>query len=209
MPPETRRPSLGLAACTAIVVGNMVGSGFYLSPSALAPYGLLAIVFWIVMGSGALCLGLTFARLARRMPATGGPYAYTRAAFGDFAGFLVAWGYWISIWASLPLIAAAFTGSMLKLVPGLQGNRTAAIAITIGVIWVVTATNLRGVKQAGLFSEITTYAKLVPFAGISIIGLAFVHWGRLTEFNPSGKSIFEASASLAPLTMFAYLGLES
>src|ERR1051325_3551659 len=86
MPPDARRPSLGLAACTAIVVGNMVGSGFYLSPAAVAPYGLLAIVFWIVMGIGALCLGLTFARLARRLPATGGPYAYTRAAYGSRRG---------------------------------------------------------------------------------------------------------------------------
>src|SRR3954470_4161534 len=90
--------SLGLAACTAIVVGNMVGSGFYLSPSAVAPYGVLAILSWIVMGGGAICLGLTFARLARLDPAQGGPYAYSRVAFGDFAGFLIAWGYWISIW---------------------------------------------------------------------------------------------------------------
>src|SRR3954449_165825 len=100
--------SLGLAACTALVVGNMVGSGFYLSPAAVAPYGQLAILSWIVMGAGAVCLGLTFARLARMTPATGGPYAYTRLGFGDFAGFLVAWGYWISIWASLPVIAVAF-----------------------------------------------------------------------------------------------------
>ena len=84
--------SLGLAACTAVVVDNMVGSGFYLSPSAVAPYGLLAIVMWIVMGVGALCLGLTFARLATIAPVTGGPYAYARMAYGDFAGFLIAWG---------------------------------------------------------------------------------------------------------------------
>src|SRR6476469_6065197 len=107
--------SLGLAACTAIVVGNMVGSGFYLSPSAVAPYGLLAILAWIVMGIGAICLGLTFARLARMSPATGGPYAYTRLGYGDFAGFLIGWGYWISIWASLPVIALAFAGAMMNL----------------------------------------------------------------------------------------------
>src|ERR1044071_7019525 len=209
MPPDARRPSLGLAACTAIVVGNMVGSGFYLSPAAVAPYGLLAIVFWIVMGIGALCLGLTFARLARRMPATGGPYAYTRAAYGDFAGFIVAWGYWISIWASLPLIAVAFTGSMIKLVPALQGNRSVAVGVTIGAMWLVTLLNLRGVKQAGLFSEITTYAKLIPFAGIAIVGLPWVHMRQLADFNPSGSSPLHATAALAPLTMFAYLGLES
>ena len=206
---DTPRPSLGLAACTAIVIGNMVGSGFYLSPSALAPYGLLAIVFWIVMGTGAMCLGLTFARLARRMPATGGPYAYTRAAYGDFAGFIVAWGYWISIWSSLPLIAVAFTGSLLKLVPGLEGNRPVAVAITLGAIWLVTLANLRGVREAGVFAEITTYAKLVPFAAIALLGLPFVDLKHFAVFNPSGESLVAASAALAPLTMFAYLGLES
>jgi APA family basic amino acid/polyamine antiporter len=203
------RPTLGLAACTAIVIGNMVGSGFYLSPSAVAPYGLLGIIFWAVMGAGALCLGLTFARLARRLPATGGPYAYTRAAYGDFAGFIVAWGYWISIWASLPVIAVAFTGSLLKIVPALQGSRPLAVAITLGAIWLVTFTNLRGVKEAGLFAEITTYAKLIPFAGIAIIGLPWVHVSQIAEFNPSGRSLLQATAALAPLTMFAYLGLES
>ncbi len=201
--------SLGLAACTAIVVGNMVGSGFYLSPSAVAPYGLLAILAWIVMGIGAVCLGLTFARLARMAPATGGPYAYTRAAYGDFAGFLVAWGYWISIWASLPVIAVAFTGSFLKLMPSLQGNRSVAVAITLGAIWLVALLNLRGVKEAGVFAEVTTYTKLVPFAAIAVVGLLFIRRDLLGGFNPSGQSLLDSSAALAPLTMFAYLGLES
>ena len=56
---------------------NIAGSGFYLSPAAVAPYGNLAIIAWVVMGIGAACLGLTFAKLARLAPATGGPYAYT------------------------------------------------------------------------------------------------------------------------------------
>ena len=201
--------SLGVAACTAIVVGNMVGSGFYLSPSALAPYGILAILSWVVMGGGAICLGLTFARLSRLSPATGGPYAYSRMGFGDFAGFLVAWGYWISIWASLPAIAVAFTGSLFKFVPAFQGNRPMAVIITIGVMWLIVLTNLRGVKEAGLVAEVTTYSKLVPFAAISIIGLFFIRPGNLSEFNPSGQSLLASAATLAPLTMFAYLGLES
>jgi arginine:agmatine antiporter len=201
--------SLGVAACTAIVVGNMVGSGFYLSPSAVAPYGLLAILAWIVMGIGAICLGLTFARLARMTPATGGPYAYTRLGYGDFAGFIVAWGYWISIWASLPVIAVAFTGSLLKLLPALQGNRPVGVAVTLGAIWLITLLNLRGVKEAGLFAEVTTYSKLVPFVAISLVGLFFIRRDLLGDFNPSGKSLLESSAALAPLTMFAYLGLES
>jgi arginine:agmatine antiporter len=208
-PGTTPHASLGLAACTAIVVGNMVGSGFYLSPAALAPYGLLAILTWIVMGVGAICLGLTFARLSRLDSSTGGPYVYTRRAYGDFAGFVVAWGYWISIWASLPVIAFALTGSLAKLWPSLQGNRTLGVAITLGAIWAVVLTNLRGVKTAGVVAELTTYAKLVPFAAIAIVGLAFVRPSQLADFNPSGKSLLDSFAALAPLTMFAYLGLES
>jgi APA family basic amino acid/polyamine antiporter len=200
--------SLGMAACTAIVVGNMVGSGFYLSPAAVAPYGLLAIVMWIVMGAGAICLGLTFARLARAVPAVGGPYAYTRMGYGDFAGFLIAWGYWISIWASLPVMAMAFAGAVVSLVPGLHQSAM-VLALTLGAIWLVAIVNLRGVKSAGVFAEVTTYAKLVPFVAVALLGLFFVHPAQLTEFNPSGEGVFTSMAALAPLTMFAYLGLES
>ncbi len=197
-------------ACTAIVVGNMVGSGFYLSPSAVAPYGALAIVAWIVMGLGAGCLGLVFARLARIAPATGGPYAYTRMAYGDFAGFLIGWGYWISIWASLPAIAAAFTGALIALMPGVHVGRPLAVLITLGVMWFVVLTNLRGVKTAGAVASITTYMKLIPFGAIALLGLFFVHYGDLfSTLNPSGQPLFTAAAALAPLTMFAYLGLES
>ncbi len=177
--------SLGTAACTAIVVGNMVGSGFYLSPAAVAPFGNLAIIAWIVMGVGAVCLGLTFAKLARLAPVTGGPYAYTRIAYGDFAGFLIAWGYWISIWASLPVIAIAFAGAMFDLLPGLH-NRAMAVVLTLGAIWAVVLVNLRGVKEAGLFAQVTTYTKLIPFAAIALVGLVYVDTSNFNEFNPSG-----------------------
>jgi amino acid transporter len=208
MAQSSNNKSLGVIACTAIVVGNMVGSGFYLSPSAVAPYGVLAIVMWIVMAIGAICLGLVFARMARLAPATGGPYAYTRMAFGDFMGFLIAWGYWISIWASLPVIALAFTGAIINLMPTLQ-TKMMVVGLTLGAIWFVVLVNLRGVKTAGIFAEITTYSKLLPFGVVALVGLFYIHPEHFTEFNPSGQSLFAATAALAPLTMFAFLGLES
>jgi APA family basic amino acid/polyamine antiporter len=204
----TKEKSLGIAACTAIVVGNMVGSGFYLSPAAVAPYGSLAIVVWALMGAGAICLGLTFAKLARLRPETGGPYAYTRIAYGDFPGFLIAWIYWISIWASLPVIAVAFAGALIDMFPGLH-SRIMATVLTLGAIWAVVLINLRGVKAAGLFAELMTYSKLIPFGAVSIIGLFYIDPTHFSEFNASGKPLLTATAALAPLTMFAYLGLES
>ncbi len=204
----TKERSLGIAACTAIVVGNMVGSGFYLSPSAVAPYGSIAILVWALMGGGAICLGLTFAKLARLRPETGGPYAYTRIAYGDFPGFLIAWVYWISIWASLPVIAVAFAGAILDMFPGLHSRMMAAV-LTLGAIWAVVLINLRGVKEAGFFAELMTYSKLIPFGAVAIIGLFYVDPSHFSTFNASGKPLFSATAALAPLTMFAYLGLES
>jgi arginine:agmatine antiporter len=201
--------SLGLVACTALVVGNMVGSGFYLSPAAVAPYGMLAAVAWLVMGAGAICLGLSFARLARLVPASGGPYTYTRAAYGNFPGFLVAWGYWISIWSSLPAIAMAFAGYLVEFLPALHGNRAAGIGVTLGSIWLVTLVNLRGVHSAGIFASVTTFTKLVPLLVIALLGLFFADFQNFSEFNPSGESLLSAAGALAPLTMFAYLGLES
>ena len=165
-----------------------MGSGFYLSPAAVAPFGNLAIIAWIVMGAGAICLGLTFAKLARLAPATGGPYAYTRMAYGDFAGFLIAWGYWISIWASLPVIAVAFAGAVFDLIPGLH-NRTMAVVLTLGAIWAVVLVNLRGVKEAGLFSQITTYTKLIPFAAIALVGLFFIDTSNFSELQPKRQII--------------------
>jgi amino acid transporter len=108
----------------------------------------------------------------------------------------------------LPVIGLAFAGAIIDVFPGMR-TRTIALALTLGDIWLVVLINLRGVKAAGLFSSVTTYTKLIPFAAIALIGLFFVDFSNLSEFNPSGESLFAASAALAPLTMFAFLGLES
>jgi amino acid transporter len=73
----------------------------------------------------------------------------------------------------------------------------------------VVLVNLRGVKTAAMFAEVTTYSKLIPFGAVAVVGLFFVDLEHFSEFNPSGQSLFTASAALAPLTMFAFLGLES
>ena len=106
------------------------------------------------------------------------------------------------------MIAIAFAGAVFDLFPGLH-NRAMAVLLTLGAIWAVVFVNLRGVKEAGIFAEITTYSKLIPFAAIALIGLFFIDTSHFSELNPSGKSLLGASAALAPLTMFAFLGLES
>ena len=105
-PPAATR-QLGLIACTALVVGNMIGSGIFLLPASLAALGPIALFGWLVTSFGALVLAVIFGRLARRVQKTGGPYAYSEAAYGEFAGFLIAWGYWIALWTGNAGVAVA------------------------------------------------------------------------------------------------------
>ena len=129
---QTSRPklkrSLGLSMATALVIGNMVGSGVFGLPSALASVGPISLLAWVITGAGAILLALVFANLGRAYPQTGGPYVYARRAFGDFAGFWTAWGYWIAAWAGNAAIAVIFVSYATVFWPSLGTNNLLAFA---------------------------------------------------------------------------------
>ncbi|MCG8689652.1 MAG: amino acid permease [Minwuiales bacterium] len=200
---------LGLWMCTALVVGNMIGSGIFLLPAALAAYGPISIAGWLVTSAGAICLALIFGRLARLVPKTGGPYAYSREGFGDFAGFLIAWGYWIALWAGNAAVAVAFAGYLGFLFPVVADNALVGLAAALGAIWLLTWINARGVREAGAVQLVTTILKLVPLLLIALLGLAYIDPGRFTPINVSEESNAAAIAACAALTLWAFLGLES
>ena len=130
-------------------MGNMIGSGVFLLPASLAAYRGLSLVGWVVSAAGSVCLAMVFARLAAFRPASGGPYAYTRQAYGDLAGFLVAWGYWISIWTANAALAVAFVGYLDPFIPSVVRNPLAAASLAVGMVWLLTAVNCRGTLGAG------------------------------------------------------------
>ncbi len=199
---------LGVLATTALVVGNMVGSGVYLLPSSLAPYGGASLLGWLATSAGAMCLALIFARLAAVRPADGGPYAYTRMAFGDFAGFLVAWGYFVSLWSGNAAIAAAFAGYAGALVPGIGASPAGLAAASIGAIWLLSWVNSRGIRESGAMQILTTVLKLIPLLLIGMAGLLVLKREHFEPFTPSGLSLAQAVAATATLTLWAFLGLE-
>mgnify|MGYP003694555713 CR=1 FL=1 len=79
----------------------------------------------------------------------------------------------------------------MNLAPERLYNKPVALILTLGAIWFVVLINLRGVKAAGIFAEVTTYTKLVPFAAIALVGLFYVRSENLSEFNPSGESLLD------------------
>lgn len=203
----TDRP-LGLWMATALVVGSMIGSGVFLLPATLAPYGAASLVGWGISLCGALLLAATFAKLAVHWPCTGGPYAYVRRSFGDAAGFGTAWSYWISIWSGLAAIAVAFAGSVGAIFPALTATPVRAAACALVALWTCTFVNLVGLRSAGRMQVLVTTLKLMPLLLFGLVALWFVDAGNYVPFNPSGKTLPQVAQVTVILTMWAFAGLE-
>ncbi len=192
-----------------MVIGNMIGSGVFLLPAALAPYGGISIIGWLITAAGSIWLALVFATLSRMVPKAGGPYAYTRRGFGDFAGFLVAWGYWISILATNAAIAVALVSYLTLFWPALAQNNLLAAFVALGCIWSLTWINSRGIRNGGIVQLVTTVLKIIPLIAIAVFGLLYFNPENFTPFNPGGGSPMSAITATVSLTLWAFLGLES
>lgn len=205
---DAPRRELGFWSALALVMGSMVGSGVFLLPAALAAYRGLSLVGWVISAAGSVALALVFARLARLYPAHGGVYAYSRRAFGDTIGFLVAWGYWLSIVAALAALAVATVGYLDPFVPGVVRSPAGAAGLAIAVIWGLVAVNVRGVGLAGQLQVATTALKLLPLVVIGLGGLWWFDPAVLalpdTAAVPAGSQIIGA----VTLTLFAFQGME-
>ena len=159
---------IGLWTTTALVVGNMVGSGVFLLPATLAAYGGISILGWIGSSIGAIFLAMLFSHLSKIITnSVGGPYAFTRVGLGDFPAYLVAWGYWFSIWCTNAAIAVTFVSYLTVFIPVLATNKILAVLTGISAVWFLTWVNVQGVKEAGRVQLITTILKLTPLVLIS------------------------------------------
>lgn len=209
--PATRRGTrqFGLWMATALVIGNQIGSGIFLLPAALAPYQGYAVLSWIFSAGGTLLLAVTFARLARRVPHAGGPYVYARVGFGEFTGFFMGWGYWISCIATSAAIASASVSYVSAFWPAVGANTRLAAAVTVGTIGVLTVLNASGVQNGGLMQFVTVVMKLVPLLLIGTLGLLYIQPGAFAFEPPAGETPIGAVNAAVALTLFAFLGFES
>ena len=206
---QTANNKLGLWTTTSLVLGNMIGAGVFLMPATLASIGGISLVGWVIAAIGAFLLAKVFANLSKLLPeAEGGPYAYSQKGLGDFAGFLVAWGYLVSVWFTNAAIAVSFISAMSTFIPVLATNPLIAVIAGLATIWILTWVNSLGILTSGKLQLITTILKVVPLALIGIGGLFFIHWNNFLPFNASGNSTFSAITQATTLAFFAFLGVE-
>jgi APA family basic amino acid/polyamine antiporter len=207
---QSNPKKLTLFMAIALVIGNMIGSGIFFLPSALAAYGGISIFGWLFTSTGALILALIFSRLSRYLPnISGGPFVYAQEGFGDFPAFLVAWGYILSIWAANGAITVAFVSYMSVFIPVLATNKLLAAGTGLLAIWFLTWLNTRTIRTAGALQLVTTILKLIPLVLISVVGIFYLNPDHFTPFNISQESSFSAISATAALTLFAFLGFES
>jgi arginine:ornithine antiporter/lysine permease len=202
-------------ALLAMVVGGMVGAGIFALPSRFAgvtgPIG--AVIAWIIAGTGMYMLARVFQFLGERKPdLDAGVFAYAKEGFGDYPGFLSAFGYWmgscignVSYWVLIKSTLGAFFP-----VFG-DGNTVVAIAVASMGIWLFHYLILRGTQQAAAINKIVTIAKVIPI--LCFIAILFVFFKLdLFRYNLYGgdltTGVFEQVKATMLVTVFVFLGIE-
>jgi basic amino acid/polyamine antiporter, APA family len=206
---HSKKGKLGLWMLTALVAGNMIGSGIFMLPAALAHYGSISILAWVLTATGAIFLALVFCRLSELIPKTGGPYTYCRIAFGDFVGFQVAYNYWVALCVGNAAIVVALVAYLGVFWPEVKDDLYLSFFVKAGIVWLLTLVNILGVRKAGVLQLVTTILKILPLLLIGILGLFFIQPENLAHFNLTGQPTLPALTGAATLTLWAFIGLES
>lgn len=200
---------------TAMVVGGMIGAGIFSLPrtfaNATGPVG--AAIAWIIAGAGMYALARVFQALAERKPnLDAGVFVYAKVGFGDYPGFLSAFGYWIgscignvSYWVLIKSTLGAFFPIFGN------GNTLVAIIVASIGIWLFHFLILRGVKQAAFINTVVTVAKVVPIV-VFIVILVFAFKLDMFTLNiraaaQEGSIVQQVRATML-VTVFVFIGIE-
>src|SRR5215470_741966 len=176
---------LSLFALISMVVGSMVGAGIFNLPgrfgSATGPFG--TIIAWAIAGTGMYMLARVFQALAEKRPdIDNGVFAYAKAGFGDYMGFLSAFGYWLGSCLGNVFYWVLIGTTLGRFFPDLFGDGSSAIAIIVSLIgiWAFHFMILRGVEQATFINAVVTVAKIVP---LLVAVLVFIFFFNTTQFS--------------------------
>lgn len=203
--PEPTSRMLGKWMSLAMVVGAMVGSGIYLLPTTLAPFGPNIVVAFLLTGFGTMCLAFALARLAGRF--AGGPFIYVDRAFGPTAAFVTLWSYTLSQVTGVGGVAVAVAGALGHVFPAVLSG-PGLIGIAISSIVVLLVVNLRGARSAGTLQIGTVLVKLLPL--LAVVALVVSRFGsgqRLEQLAHVPLSVSGTTAAAA-LILFSLTGFE-
>jgi len=202
--------ALGLTSATGLVIGSIVGTGVFTMPAVLAGAGTMSLLVLGVIALGALLLGVLFGQLTRRVPnSDGGVYAYSRHEFGEFAGYLVGWCYWVQAWAGNAAIVASWVFYVDALFSLNHPSGMENWGIALLGLWVPAVVNLVGVRQMAWFQNVTVVLKFLPLLFVGVVGWFFVRSVNFGGFNTSGGSLYSGIGIAAGVALFSFIGVEA
>ncbi|HKC40796.1 MAG TPA: amino acid permease [Gemmatimonadales bacterium] len=203
----TLRRQLGVRAVTALVIGEVIAIGIFLTPGGMArslgsPFWLLIV--WLLMGIMALSGALCYGELAARTPEAGGGYVYLREAYGPAVAFLYGWKCMLvmdpGITAALAVGLASYMGYAL----GLAGPSLKLIAI--GTILILAAVNIAGLRLGSGLMQWLTALKLGALGLIAVLALVLQagHWSNFVPFVAQRAGSDPLPGALAPALVGAF-----
>ena len=193
----------------SIAVGCAIGSGIFMMPTILAPYGMLGFFGWLIAGLGSILVALTMAQLVIRMPKTGGPYVYVNEALGSFSGFIIAWTYWIACISAIAGISIAFVGYLGFFIPKISDSPILSLIVSLLLVWAVVLLNIKSIENSSRFQLISTLLKLLPLLLIIFLGASNLTVSNLPELNPTNLHPLSLLGTVTTLVMWSFIGIET
>ena len=193
----------------SIAVGCAIGSGIFMMPTMLAPYGMLGFGGWIIAGGGSILVALTMAKLIKRIPKTGGPYVYVNEGLGNFSGFIIAWTYWVACISAIAGISIAFVGYLSFFIPTISSTPTYSLFASLILVWTIVILNIKSLENSSKFQLISTILKILPLIFIIFLGAANFNSTNLPDLNPSNLHPISLLATVTTLVMWSFIGIET
>jgi putrescine:ornithine antiporter len=201
---------MSLMGLTTLVAVNMMGSGIIMLPASMGQLGAVSLLSWLVTAVGSMAIAYCFAQLGVICPRSGGMSAYSEEAHGKSAYFMCSFLYYLSLAIGNVAIAISAVGYLTPFFPWLGTGAVPLCLGVIGLIWLTTAANFGGPKVTGQIGSATVWGVIIPVAGLSVIGW---FWFKSSVFaaawNPHNMPMWDAINKSIPLTLWAFLGMES
>ena len=214
MTENPRNKKIGLIALSAIVFSMMVGSGIFNLPQNMAAgAGLPAVIIaWLITAAGMLTLVYTFHTLAIRRPGLrAGIYQYAQDGFGNYPGFLMAWGYWLCVCVANVTYAVMLSDTFGAFFPFLLKHGWSTVGFGTVLIWIMYFLTRAGMKSAANVTTALTIIKLVPIVLIVILFFIYCKAGIFdttwTDGLQSGSQGLQIRDTMM-VTLWCFIGIE-
>jgi len=201
---------MSLTGLTTLVAVNMMGSGIIMLPASMAQIGAVSLLSWLITAVGSMAIAYCFAQCGIFCVRSGGMSAYSEEAHGTSCFFMCSFLYFLSLAIGNVAIAISAVGYLTPFFPWLGTGSVPLCTGVIALIWLTTAANFGGPRITGKIGSLTVWGVLIPVAGLSIIGWFWFKPALLAAaWNPHHFPLGECITRSIPLTLWAFLGMES